>query len=321
MCSVFILPTKETVIMKKEVKAIIAIVLAVWILVMGIEIGSIREKKKAASVNNTTTQTTTAPTTTEPTTTEPTTTAPTTTQPTVSQTPGTSDTTTTAPSAPSAADPSAMSKEEVVGKVVEYVNKVKAEQNMTAHKTENITVNLTSLSAESLKNPVNSVISGIVGEPTDEVITVVNGTATYPDGSTRPVKEAIPPSNDATKDFALSADGVASYKAEKQGDNTVYTVVLVAESTTATSPIPPHNSKAIGYLNLMGLDLPSGVTITDSTMEYPGSTVEVTVNTAGQVIKLVNKMPMTGYGAAKIAFASGTANFEGALDEVWEFTY
>ena len=60
--------------MKKEVKAIIAVVLAVWILVMGIEIGSIREKKKAVSANNTTTvaestTTTTAPATTESTTT------------------------------------------------------------------------------------------------------------------------------------------------------------------------------------------------------------------------------------------------------------
>ena len=315
--------------MKKEVKGIIAIVLAVWILVMGIEIGSIREKKKAASVNNTTV-TTTAPTTTEPTTTAPTTTQPTTSATTQSQVPGTSDATpapsepaasTPAPSAPAAVDPSAMSKEEIVSKVAEYVNKVKSEQNMTAHKTENITVNLTKLSAESLKEPVNGVISSLVGEPTDEIINVVNGTATYPDGSTKPIKEAIPPSNEATKDFALTADGVASATAAKQGDNTVYTVVLVAESTTAANPIPAHNSKAIGFLNLMGLDLPSGVNITDSTMEYPGSTVEVTVNAEGKVIKLVNKMPMTGFGAAKIAFVSGTANFEGALDEVWEFTY
>ena len=192
---------------------------------------------------------------------------------------------------------------------------------MTAHKTEYITVNLTRLSAESVRGTVNSIISSLVGEPTDEIIKVANGTATYPDGSTKPVKEAIPPSNDATKDFALTVDGVASATAAKQGENTVYTVVLVPESTTAASPVPAHNSKAIGYLNLMGLSLPSGVSITDSRMEYPGSTVEVTVNPAGQVVKLVNKMPMTGFGAAKIAFVSGDADFEGNLDETWEFTY
>lgn len=304
--------------MKKEVKAIVAAVLAVWILLMGIEIGALREKKKFAAVNSTTTTTTT--------TTQPTTETPVPSAPDSAEIPGGQTTPSTpaavTPSTPAAdsGDVSTLSKEQIVAKVAEAVNKVKGEQNMTARKTENIKVNLTSLSAESLRNPVNSVISSIVGEPTDEVIQVANGTATYPNGDTKPVKEAIPPSNNATKDFVLAADGVATATATKQGDNTVYTVVLVAESTTASNPIPTHNSKAIGYLDLMGLDLP-GVTITNAEMQYPGSTVEVTVNAAGQVVKLVNKMPMTGYGAARITLLSGEANFEGALDEVWEFTY
>ncbi len=312
--------------MKKEVKAIVAVVLAVWILVMGIEIGSIREKKKIASANaTTTTAATTAPTTTEPTTTAPTT-APTTTQPSVQPStqapviPGVTDVPSTA--APSAADPSTMSKEEILGKVVEAVNKVKNEQNMTAHKTENITVNLTALSIEPARNTVNSVIKELVGEPSDEIITVVNGIATYPDGSTRPVKEAIPPSNAVTKDFTLTAAGVKDASAVKQGDNIVYTVNLVEESTTAASPKPTHNAVAIGYLDLMSVELPSIVTIIDSNMKYPGSTVEVTVDGQGRVIKLVNKMPMSGDGTAKITLiGEGKAEFEGALDEVWEFTY
>lgn len=314
--------------MKKEVKAIIAVVLAVWILLMGIEIGSLREKKKIAAeaVNSTTVAAAD-----DTTTTQPTTQTQTPVTPGADAVPG-GDTTpdaapveSTAPvadvPATDAVDVSTLTKEQIVAKVSESVNKVKSEQNMTAHKTEYITVNLTRLSAESVRGTVNSIISGIVGDPVDEQITVANGIATYPDGTTKPVKEAIPPSNDATKDFALTADGVASATATKQGENTVYTVVLVAESTTAASPIPTHNSVAIGYLNLMGLDLPSGVSITDSKMQYPGSTVEVTVNPAGQVVKLVNKMPMTGYGAAKIAIVSGDADFEGSLDETWEFTY
>lgn len=304
--------------MKKEVKAIIAVVLAVWILLMGVEIGAMREKKKQAG-NIATVVTTTAAPATEAPTAAPTTAAPAAVQTTAA--PAANATTAPATTGSAAADVSTMTKEQIVAKVAESVNKVKSEQNMTAHKTENINVNLTRLSAESVRGTVNGIISNLVGEPTDETITVANGIATYPDGTTKPIKEAIPPSNDATKDFALTADGVASATATKQGENTVYTVVLVAENTTATSPIPTHNSVAIGYLNLMGLDLPSGVSITDSKMEYPGSTVEVTVNPAGQVIKLVNKMPMKGYGAAKIAIVSGDADFEGALDEVWEFTY
>ena len=310
--------------MKKEVKAIIALVLAVWILLMGIEIGAMREKKKIASANSTVAASQ-APQTTEPTTSQPVQQDVIQVQPSTQSSvpavnPSTPDSAAT-PGSDTSVDVSALSKEQILAKVSEAVNKVKNEQNMTAHKTEYITVNLTRLSAESVRSTVNGIISNLVGEPTDEIIKVANGTATYPDGSTKPVKEAIPPSNDATKDFALTVDGVASATAAKQGENTVYTVVLVPESTTAASPVPAHNSKAIGYLNLMGLSLPSGVSITDSRMEYPGSTVEVTVNPAGQVVKLVNKMPMTGFGAAKIAFVSGDADFEGNLDETWEFTY
>lgn len=309
--------------MKKEVKVIIAVVLAVWILLMGIEIGALREKKKisAEAATSTTATTTTLPTTTQPV-------APVNpnsadpnggaSQPAnASTTPSAADTSST-PAV--AGDVSTLTKEQIVAKVAEAVNKVKSEQNMTCHKTEKITVNITELSAEALRSPVNSVVSSIVGEPKDEIITVAGGIATYPDGSTKPVKEAIPPSNEATKDFSLAVDGVANATAAKQGDNTVYTVILIAESTTAANPIPTHNSKAIGFLDLMGLDLPA-VTITQADMQYPGSTVEVTVNAAGQVVKLVNKMPMTGAGAAKITILSGEAKFEGSLDETWEFTY
>jgi len=215
-----------------------------------------------------------------------------------------------------------MSKEEILNKVVEAVNKVKNEQNMTAHKTENITVTLTALSIEPARNTVNNVIKEIVGDPSDETITVANGIATFPDGSTMPVKDAIPPSNEVTKDFGLTIAGVKDAKAEKQGDNIVYTVNLVEEGTTAASPKPTHNAVAIGFLDLMSVDLPSIVTIIDSNMKYPGSTVEVTVDGQGRVIKLVNKMPMSGDGTAKIKLlGEGRAEFEGALDEVWEFTY
>lgn len=307
--------------MKKEVKAIIAVVLAVWILVMGIEIGSIREKKKAVSTNNTTTvaqdTTTTAPSTTETTTTAAPSTQPSTSAP--AAVPSVSDT--TAPSSAPAA-PTAMSKEEIVAKVNEYVNKVKSEQNMTANKKETITITLTDLSIPSAKNTVNDIIKNIAGEPSDEIITVVNGIATYPDGTTKPIKEAIPPSNDVTKDFTLTADGVKDARVEVQGDSTVYTVILVEESTTAASPKPTHNAVAIGYLDLMSIELPSIVTIVDSNMRYPESIVEVTVDAQGRVTKLVNKMPMSGDGTAKITLiGEGKAEFEGALDEVWTFTY
>lgn len=309
--------------MRKEFKAIIALVLAVWIFIMGIEIGDLRATKEIMSTTQPAAPIVT------PQTTKPveTTAAPvvqdTTAAPVVQDTtaaPSVDDT--TAPQQNTSDDPSTYSKEQIVQKVNEAVNKVKGEQNMTCRKQEAINIELTGLSIESARSTVNNIIKGIAGDPSDETITVAGGIATYPDGTTKPVREAIPPSNDATKDFNLSVDGVASATAVKQGDNVVYTVVLVEENTTAANPIPTHNSGAIGYLNLMSIELPAIVTIVDSNMHYPGSTVEVTVNGAGQVVRLVNKMPMTGDGTAKITLiGEGKAEFQGGLDESWDFTY
>lgn len=307
--------------MRKEFKAIIALVLAVWIFVMGIEIGDLRATKEIMSTTQSSAIVVTPQTTKQPETTKPveTTAAPvvqdTTAAPSV-------DDTTAAPGTDTPSDPTSLSKEQIVQKVNEAVNKVKSEQNMTCRKKEAIDIELTALSVERARETVNGIIKNIAGEPSDETITVAGGIATYPDGTQKPVKEAIPPSNDATKDFNLSVDGVADATVSQQGDNTVYKVVLVAESTTAANPIPTHNSGAIGYLNLMSVELPAVVTIVDSNMHYPGSTVEVTVNSAGQVVKLVNLMPMTGDGTAKITLlGEGRAEFKGGLDESWEFTY
>ncbi len=316
--------------LNKQTKSVIAVILAIWIFAMGWVIGDnhgfkkgAEEAQKMMATQQPVTQDTGTTVPTTPPSTDPTTTAPTT-QPTQPPVSGDVSTQPTQPTsqAPANDDPSSLSKEQIVQKVNEAVNKVKSEQNMTCRKQETIKISLTALSIESARNTVNNIIQGIAGDPVDETITVANGIATYPDGTTKPVKEAIPPSNDATKDFKLTADGVATATASKKGENTVYTVVLVAENTTAASPIPTHNSTAIGYLNLMAVELPSIVTIVDSNMHYPGSTVEVEVNSAGRVVRLVNKMPMTGDGTAKITLiGEGKAEFEGGLDESWEFTY
>ena len=127
----------------------------------------------------------------------------------------------------------------------------------------------------------------------------------------------IPPTN---KDFVISDAAVLTATAAASGTDTVYTVVLVAENTTVSSPSPMYNSTAIGYLDIASLDLP-GVTIAEANMKYPGSTVEITVNADGKVTKLVNKLPMDGTVTAKISFFNGNASFKGALDESWNFTY
>lgn len=302
--------------MKKEIKIAIAVVLSIWFFVMGFELGIYKERKANAEANRevvntvTPTQNTTVPTTVPTTvlTTIPTT-VPTTIPPTVVPSSGNTQTSATAPNSN---DPASMSKQQVIDKVNGYVKALKAEQNVNAHKSENITVNVTDCSVPQAIDIINDIISQIAGaEELDYA--VANGTTA--NGET--MFALVPPTN---KDFLLSDAGVVSATAKSSGTDTVYTVVLAEESTTIDSPIPTYNSTAIGYLDLTSLDLPA-VTINEADMHYPGSTVELTVNAEGKVTKLVNKMPMTGLGVAQITFFSGNASFEGALDETWTFTY
>lgn len=305
--------------MKKEYKVIIAIILAVWIFAMGMVLGVDKGiDDTLATANNTTLAPTSTPTTTEtPSTQTPTTTeTPTTTglqASTVPSTPAVDDNSTTAPTTKKNDDPASLSKAEVIEKVNSYVAQLKAEQNMTAHKVESIKIEVVDCSVPSAISIINGIISGLAGDE-EKTYTFVNGAED--DGGTP--YSLIPPTN---KDFLLSEAGVASAEAKKNGTDTVYTVVLAVEDTTADAPVPTYNSTAIGYLDLTSLDL-SGVTITKADMHYPGSTVEITVNEQGKVTNLINKLPMTGEGVATLPFGiSGSATFQGGLDEAWDFTY
>ena len=324
--------------MKKEFKIVIAVILAIWIFVIGMEVGVYKEKKSAASEPGTTVAapvvTTTAKQ--EPATqaTEPSTeaaepsTEPSTEDSEPSLPAANTDVSEENPQAPSEQasdvvpagptdDPASLSKEQVLEKVTKYMAQVKSEQNMTATKKENIDVELTDLSVSSAKNIVQGIIDNLAGSE-EATFTFSGGQGTDPDGNAVTPNDVIPPTKKA---FALTDAGVASAKAEKSGDNTVYTVVLVAESTTLENPAPAHNAVAIGYLDLAGLDLPSTVQLTKADMQYPGSTVVVTVDANDKVVALKNELPMTGVGEAKIGPLSGSASFGGALNEEWTFTY
>lgn len=326
--------------MKKEVKVVISIVLAVWFFFMGFELGSYREKK---SIN------TNAPVTTEQfiTNASEITTAPPVTdympanditqattlpdaQQTTTQTPSVSNQETTKNSGETKttsknnnADPSSLSKEEIVAKMGEAVNNLKKEQNLVAVRTETVKINLTDLSIPGAKNIINSVIQRLAGEE-KYTYTFQNGQAVGIDDNGKEDEDGMQTINQAIapkdKPFSLTADGVAVASAQKEGANTVYKIKLVEESTTFTEPIPKHNSTAFSYLDLTTLDI-SGATITDATMHYPGTEITATVNSQGKLISIHYYMPMDGFGAAKIGFMSGNATFEGSDDEAWTFTY
>lgn len=304
--------------MKKEIKIIIAVVLAVWFFVMGFELGVYKEKKAHSTISVT-------PITTQPAqTTQPTlppTQPPVTEVPTEPSTQASTDNTTTQKQEDTTAsadkNDSDLSKDEIIAEVNKYINQVKKEQNMTASSSSVVTINVTDCSAQSLMGPINSVISGITEKFNgQETFTFVNGQATDEDGNTVTPWDVIPPTG---KDFLALGAGVASATVEKVDANTRYTIVMVSEDTTMDGPVPTYNSTVIGYLDLAGLDLPFNLTQAD--MHYPGSTISILVNPDGKVIELVNKLPMEGTGATKFIGKDAYASFAGALDEMWVFNY
>ena len=308
--------------MKKEIKVIIAVVLAVWFFVMGFELGAYKEKKAQSEINTVNPITTTQPTnpSTLPSTTEPST-VPEPSLPTEPSVPGSNDNTTTAksedPTKQEEKDPLKLSKTEIIAEVNKYVNQVKKEQNMTAAGTSVVNINVTDCSAQSFVSTINGVITSITDKfGGEENYTFVNGQAADADGNTVTPWDVIPPTH---KDFSALDAGVASAKVEKVGENIVYTIVMTVEDTTMTNPIPQYNSTVIGYLDLVSLDLP--ITLTKADMHYPGSTISVAVNPDGKVVEIINKLPMEGTGATKFLGREVFASFAGALDEKWTFTY
>ena len=294
--------------MKKEIKAIIAVVLAVWFFVMGFELGAYKERKAQSTIN-----TVNPITTTEPTQSTAPSTLPPTTEPTVLPTepstdpsvPAGNDNTTTQKqddtTKPTEKDPLALSKQEIIAEMNKYVNQVKKEQNMTASTNGTVNVQVTDCSFQAAVGTINSIVTSITDKFSGHTVTPW---------------DVVPPTK---KDFSALDAGVASAKVEKVGENTKYTIVMVAEDTTMDSPVPTYNSTVIGFLDLVSLDIP--INLNKADMHYPGSTVSVVVNPDGKVVEIVNKLPMEGTGAAKLLGREVYASFGGALDETWTFTY
>lgn len=221
------------------------------------------------------------------------------------------------------ADPTTYTDEQIVQMLNYYVNYVKTEPNMSATKTEKITVNVTALSVDALRDTVNGIVGDLIGDGGETVeYTFVNGAVTSTTDEEANIGDSpyalIPPLN---KDFLVTMDGIAdaSVTVDANG-NVTYKVVLVSESTTLQAPVPKYNSTAVGYLDLAGLDI-SPAKITTADMYYSGSTISVTVDSQDRVIELYSTIPMTGKGEAGIGFISGSAEFGGGQEEKWTFSY
>lgn len=207
-------------------------------------------------------------------------------------------------------------KEEIAAAYNKAINDYRAfTGNVTTKKTETIAIEVKDLPAIVAKI-VNPVVEGFTGT-TENTYTFTNGVD--PDGRV-PADKMIPWGRDA----AVQAAGLTEATATANADGG-YTMKIkfVAETSkfdgTKNTSEPTYHMGAMDPLNLGSLDL-GPITITEAELNYPGATVEATVDGQGRLVKLVQLLPLNGYGTGK-AGISATINLEGSMDATYEMTY
>ena len=207
-------------------------------------------------------------------------------------------------------------KEEIAAAYNKALNDYRAfTGNVTTKKTETIAIQVKDLPAIVAKI-VNPVVEKFTGT-TENTFTFTNGVDA--DGRT-PADKIIPGGRDA----AVQAAGLASATATANADGG-YTMKMtfVAETSkfdgTKNTSEPTYHMGAMDPLNLGTLDI-KPITITEAELNYPGATIEATVDGQGRLVKLVQLLPLNGYGTGK-AGISATINLEGSMDATYEMTY
>lgn len=211
-----------------------------------------------------------------------------------------------------------ITKEEILRKVTEGVNSIKSENaTYTAVRTQNISLELKECSLPAFVSIVNTVMDFFEGETVTEY-SFANGKGADPKtGEEITAIASIPPSREL---FRLTMDGVADATMVKDGENTVYTVVVVPESSTMDNPRPPHHHSAGDTFDVRKVELPIGA-ITKADFDYPGASVSVTVDPDGKVIRYQQILRVDGVGEGAAMGLSASGKIEGQVDEIWNITY
>ena len=238
-----------------------------------------------------------------------------TTVPTETTAPNMSEPENTQPTVPT--QPAESTKQEILEKFVRGVNSIKYETaQVKAKKTQIINLRLTECSLPAFVGIVNTVLDAFVGETVTEY-TFSGGKTVDDKGKELTLLEAIPPTN---KDCTLTMEGLADAKAEKDGENTVYTIVVVPETSTMENPRPPHHNSAGDTFDCTKVELPIGE-ITKADFDYPGSEISITVAPDGKVVRYHQILRINGVGEGAALGMSASGRIEGEAEEMWEFTY
>lgn len=208
--------------------------------------------------------------------------------------------------------------QEILEVITKGVMSLKAsDASFRGHKVQNIDMKLTDSSMPSMNDFVNGILGVFIKEEVYDY-DFTNGVAVDSENGGETKSNSIFPPGDC--DFRLTKDGIAKATKEKDGDNTVYTVVIVPESSTLENPRPPHHNAAADTLDLSGIEIPIA-TITKADFEYPGATISVTLNSAGQVVGYYERLPIKGTGEAKALGLTGYGTIDGYLEENWDIEW
>jgi hypothetical protein len=211
-------------------------------------------------------------------------------------------------------------KQEILDKVAFGVNSLKNEKGtIKAVKTQTISLKLTECSLPAFVGVVNTVLDFFAGETVTEY-TCSNGIGTDSKGNEIELKNSIPPTNNETKEFNLTIDGLADAWTTEDGENTVYTIVVVPESSTMADPRPPYHNSAGDTFDCTKVELPIGK-ITKADFDYPGSEISVTLNPQGKIVRYHQVLKINGIGQGAAMGMSASGRIEGNAVETWDITY
>lgn len=211
-----------------------------------------------------------------------------------------------------------MTKEEILRKVTEGVNSIKSENaTYTAVRSQTISLDLEECSLPAFVGIVNKVMDFFEGETITEYSFVNGKGVDAKTGEEITAIGSIPPSNEL---FRLTPEGMADATMTKDGENTVYTVVVVPESSTMDNPRPPHHHSAGDTFDVRKVELPVGA-ITKADFDYPGASISITVAPDGKVIRYHQLLKVDGVGEGAAMGLTASGKIVGSVEEIWNITY
>lgn len=207
---------------------------------------------------------------------------------------------------------------EILKVVSDSVNKLKSsESSFTGHKVQNINMNLVDSSVPAVNNIINGVLKAFIKE---EILDYdfTNGVSPDPESDgTVNTNGTFPPGD---KPFELTREGVASATKTADGTNTIYTVVIVAESSTLENPRPPHHNSGADTLDLSTVEIPI-ITLTKVDFDYPGAEISVTLDADGNIVGYHEHLEIRGTGEGYGLGITGFGTVEGYIDEKWDISF